>query len=859
MAKKLLLLGWDAADWQIIHPMIEKGMMPALQYLIENGVSGNLATLEPVFSPMLWTSIATGKRADKHGVLGFTEPDFSSGGVKPVSTFTRKTAAIWNILSHENLKSNVVGWWPSHPVEPINGCMVSNMYQRAVKPINEVWPMPNGTVFPKKIQSIMKKLRVHYGELSENHILPFVPDAAKIDQKKDTRLFPLTKILSEAASIHNAGTWLIENTEWDFTAIYFDNIDHFSHAFMKYHPPKLKGVKQEDYDLYKNVIEAAYRYHDMMLGRVLNLTDSNTSVILVSDHGFESGSNRMLALPKEAGAPAYDHRSYGIFAAMGPGIKKDELVYGANLLDITPTILAAMDLPIGKDMDGKALLNIFEEEKELKYIDSWDNYIQRRTDGVADKVTAEESMKMLIELGYVEKPNVKSEIAFEKTKIENDFNLARVYLSSNQPKLAIEILEPLFENDPSMRFGLRLAIAYEAIEAFEKGLLIVEKLESTLKKPVQQLRALKASFWIAVELKDKAIELLESMLKKRANTPFVAQRVSEGLIEVGKIKLAKEYLDRTLAYFPDNASLLYLKGSLLLKRKKFDRAADCFLASIGCQYFHPKAHFKLGRSLDKMGLKEDAYRAYSVSLQQNPQSKISQQQLAKLEKEGTKVDFNKGKLLYLKSKQKDKKPGVSDNQSKYLKSLEGTVYVVSGFPRSGTSMMMQMLSAGGMKVFSDYKRKADESNPKGYYEHEGIKSLAKQPKLLLETKGKLVKIVAPQLTHLVPRLKYKMIFMDRQMEEVIVSQYKMSGKKMDAFPYKLLSFYKSQLDEIESSILIQPNIEVLRINYQEAIISPNQTVEKISRFFKELSLDEIEMLKVIEPRLHRNKMNEFND
>ncbi|MEX2379840.1 MAG: alkaline phosphatase family protein [Vicingaceae bacterium] len=740
MAKKLLLLGWDAADWQIIHPMIEKGLMPALKHLIENGVSGNLATLEPVFSPMLWTSIATGKRADKHGVLGFTEPDYASGGVKPVSTFSRKTAAIWNILSHENLKSNVVGWWPSHPVEPINGCMVSNMFQRAVKPNNEAWPMPKGTVFPKQILNQMKDLRVHYGELTESHILPFVPDAAKIDQEKDKRLFPLTKILAEAASIHNAGTWLMENTEWDFMTMYFDNIDHFSHAFMKYHPPKLKGVKQEDYDLYKNVIEAAYRYHDMMLGRVLNITDGDTTIMLVSDHGFESGSNRMLALPKEAGAPAYDHRSYGIFAAMGPGIKKDELVYGANLLDITPTILAAMNLPIGEDMDGKPLLNIFDEEKELKYVDSWDNYVQRKTDGIEDKATAEESMKMLIELGYVEKPNEKTEIAFEKSKIENDFNLARVYLSSNRPQLAIEILEPLFESDPSMRFGLRLAIAYEAIEAFEQGLLIVEKLESTLKKPVQQLRALKASFWIELELKDKAIELLESMSKKKATAPFVAQRVSEGLIEVGKFKLAKEYLDKTLVYFPDNASLSYLKGDLLLKSKKFNQAVDCFLASIGCQYFHPKAHFKLGSCLEKMGLKEDAYRAYSVSLQQNPKSKMSQQQLAKLEKEGIKIDFNKGERVYLKSTQQNKNLIVSSNQSKYLESLEGTVYVVSGFPRSGTSMMMQMLNAGGMKVFSDHKRKADENNPKGYFEHEGIKSLAKRPKLLLEAKGKLVKL-----------------------------------------------------------------------------------------------------------------------
>lgn len=860
MANKLLLLGWDAADWQVIHPMIEKGLMPALKYLIENGVSGNLATLEPVFSPMLWTSIATGKRADKHGVLGFTEPDYSTGGVKPVSTFSRKTAAIWNILSHQNKKSNVVGWWPSHPVEPIKGCMVSNMFQRAVKPVDAAWPMPNGTVYPQKIQQIMKDLRVHYGELSENHILPFVPDAANIDQKEDKRLFSLAKILSEAASIHNAGTWLMENTDWDFMAIYFDNIDHFSHAFMKYHPPKLKGIKEEDFHLYKNVIDASYRYHDMMLGRILNLTDSDTTILLVSDHGFESGSNRMLALPKEAGAPAYDHRSYGIFAAMGPDIKKDELVFGANLLDITPTILSAMNLPIGEDMDGKPLVNIFKEEKELTFIDSWDNYIDRKKDDISDKASAEESMKMLIELGYVEKPDENAEVAFEKTKIENDFNLSRVYLSSNRPEEAIAILQPLFEHDPSMRFGLRLAIAFESIASFKQALSIVEKIEDTLKKPVQQLRALKASLWLALEEKDKAMDMLLSISKHKAQAPFVAQRVSEGLIQVEKFKLAKEYLDQALGYFPDHASLLYLKGNLLFKGKKYAEAADCLLKSIGCQYFHPKAHYKLGSCLEKMGLKEDAYRAYSISLQQDPNSKLGEQRLAKLEKEGIRVAFSERKRHDLKTSNKKSKSEVfQSDQDRYLSNLEGTVYVVSGFPRSGTSMMMQMLSAGGMPVFTDKKRKADENNPKGYLEHEGVKSLAKQPKLLLKAKSQLVKIVAPQLAHLSPRLKYKMVFMDRQLEEVIASQHLMSGKEMVDFPYQLLRFYQKQLKDIEDSIFNQLNVEVLRINYQDAISFPDKVAAEVSTFFNELDLNQEAMSRVVDPKLYRNKVSDIKN
>ena len=89
--RKVLLIGWDAADWKVINPLMEAGEMPALEGLINEGVMGNLATLEPSFSPMLWTSIASGKRAHKHGILGFIEPDSTGLKVRPVSVVSRNS------------------------------------------------------------------------------------------------------------------------------------------------------------------------------------------------------------------------------------------------------------------------------------------------------------------------------------------------------------------------------------------------------------------------------------------------------------------------------------------------------------------------------------------------------------------------------------------------------------------------------------------------------------------------------------------------------------------------------------------------------------------------------------------------
>lgn len=849
---KVLLIGWDAADWDVINPLMESGQMPALKRLVENGMSGKLATLEPVFSPMLWSSIATGKLADKHGVLGFTEPDYSTGSVRPVSNHSRKTAAIWNILSQQNLKTNVVGWWPSHPAESVNGIMVSNFYQKAGRPHGEKWPMAPGTVFPKKSSETFKNLRVHPGDLTGEHILPFVPLAKEVDQENDKRLNSLGKILAEAATVHNAGTWLIDNTEWDFMAIYYDNIDHFCHGFMKFHPPHLNGIDEKQYELYKDVVNSAYRFHDMMLGRILDMVDEKTTVMLVSDHGFESGVNRLLNHPKEAAAPAYDHRAYGVFAAMGPEIKKDELVFGATLLDIAPTLLSLFDLPQGKDMDGKPLVNIFNNEKEIKYINSWDDLIDRQFEEKLDSASSKEALEMLIDLGYIEKPNDKAEVALEKARVENEFNLARVYLSSNRPKESAAILKVLFEEENSVRFGLRLIIAYEALKKYDEALQIIEILEGVIKNPIQQLNALKASILVEKNEKEAALKIIDEVYKKRIDTPFSAQRFAKVLIKYKQFKRANGLIKRVLKRFPDNSSLLYLNGLSAYGFKNYEKAVELFLESINSQFFNPTAHFYLGETLVKLDLLEDAYRAYSISLKQKPQSRKVMQRIAKLELEGVRVNFSEAEFVNYNSKNAEKATLKKQVNKDFLKNLKGTIYIVSGLPRSGTSMMMQLLQAGDADIFTDGKRDADDNNPKGYLEHEGIKQLAKNRKLIFEANGKVVKVVSPQLKFLVPQFKYKVIFMERKIEEVVASQHKMSGKNKN-YPFKLVDFYKKQLKEVKDSTLNQINIETIFIDYSLAINDSIKVMAEVQAFLPELNLDTNKMKGVIDQTLHRNK------
>ena len=310
LAKKVLLIGWDAADWKIANPLLDQGLMPTLDNFINHGVMGNLATLRPILSPMLWNSIATGKRADKHGILGFMEPDPQTGNVRPVTSTSRKVKAIWK-FSPARIQSACAGM----VCRTSSGANQRNFGFRSVSlrcgSLDKEWPLPPGAVHPEKMRDTFAKLRMHPAELTEAAILPWIPRAAEIDQEKDKRLQSFAKILTENLAL-NAATWILKNEPWDFMAVYYNGIDHFCHGFSHFHPPRMEGVPEDQYEIYKDVVNGAYRFHDMMLETLLDLAGPDATVLLVSDHGFHSDHLRPRGIPNEPAGPAVQHRPFGI-------------------------------------------------------------------------------------------------------------------------------------------------------------------------------------------------------------------------------------------------------------------------------------------------------------------------------------------------------------------------------------------------------------------------------------------------------------------------------------------------------------------------------------------------------------------
>ncbi len=185
------------------------------------------------------------------------------------------------------------------------------------------------------------------------------------------------------------------------------------------------------------------------------------------------------------------------------------------------------------------------------------------------------------------------------------------------------------------------------------------------------------------------------------------------------------------------------------------------------------------------------------------------------------------------------------------------VIVVSGLPRSGTSMMMKVLEAGGIPVMVDGIRSADDDNPKGYYEYERVKQMGEgDVEWVGDAQGKVVKVISGLLIHLPPQYNYKIIFMLRDFDEVLASQQKMlanRGEEGEGISDKEMSkLFVKHLQSIDEWFKRQPNMDVLHIDYNRMVLDPQPYVEKINRFLPQ-QLDVQAMNAVVDPDLYRNR------
>lgn len=615
--RRLLLIAWEGADWDVIHPLMDAGQMPALERLVGCGVMGHLATLEPPVSPLRWTTLATGKPADIHRVLGFTSPDPAGQQARPADARDRAVPALWNMFAARGRRPVVVGW-PARPAEPVDGIFVTHLFARALGLEDAEVPLPGGVVRPPGSEANLAGLRVHPRELGASELLPFVPGAQAVDQERDPRLAALAVMLAASTSLHAAATRLMQHETWDLTAIHFDFLDRVSHVFMPFHPPRDPNVKGREFELYRHVVAAAYRYADMQLARLMELAGEGTVVALISDHGFHSGVRRPRTIGRGRAFTRW-HRPHGIVVLSGPGVRADAWTWGAGPLDVVPTLLTLCGMPVGEDMMGRVLGDAVEPGTPVTSIPSWDAACAP-PEGWPEPDPAEVDLELLrlIDEGYVTQDELFGPEAAQRAAADLQFNLAQVHAQAGRTGSAAQILEALHEQAPDDdRIILHLARCYQEQGEFQKCRKLVEYLAGQV-IPRQSRHVLKASVWYAEGDFARALEELLLAEQSAPDDPGIHCKIGQAYLRLRNPAEAVRAFSRALSLDANVAHAHHGLSIALIEQGRYEDAARAARLSVGLAYHYPAAHFHLGVALACSERPREAARALETCVAQQP-------------------------------------------------------------------------------------------------------------------------------------------------------------------------------------------------------------------------------------------------
>jgi predicted AlkP superfamily phosphohydrolase/phosphomutase/tetratricopeptide (TPR) repeat protein len=625
-AKRLLIVGWDAADWKIIDPLLLAGKLPHLRALIDSGLRADLASLEPRLSPLLWTSIATGKVADQHGILNFLEPD-GRGGVRPVASTSRTCKALWNILTQSGLLANVVSWYATHPAEPIGGACISNLFQEGCPADpNAPWPLPPGAVHPPELGDEVAALRLHPRELYPQELMALLPRLSEL-HAADRRIPLLAKILAQCSSVHNVATALLSrDREWDCTMVFQEAIDVVGHHFMQYYPPRMAHVGERDFGLFSGVVPAMYELQDAMLGVLLGLAGPETTTILLSDHGFHSDHLRPPVPPnpedEHAAMDASWHRRHGVLVMSGPGVRRGAPVYGAKLLDIAPTALTLLGLPSGADMQGRTLAEAVEAPAPLEQVFSWDAIEgeagMHPADLRVDPFEATDALRQLADLGYVQGLGADAEANLALVRRETRFNRAIVYLSTGRLAQAAEEFAALHAEAPGEpRYWMNLAQALYAQQRLAEARAVLEGARAR-GPAVPDAQIMLGVILSAEGRTPEAIALLEAAERSYPDRGDIRIMLGRAYAAASRAADAERCYRAALGNDPSEPRAHLGLAQAALARGDFEGAAGHCLEAVRLQHFFPEAHYALGVALTWAKSYEYAVKAFEVAVSMEP-------------------------------------------------------------------------------------------------------------------------------------------------------------------------------------------------------------------------------------------------
>jgi tetratricopeptide (TPR) repeat protein/predicted AlkP superfamily phosphohydrolase/phosphomutase len=619
---KLLLIGLDGLDWEIVDGLVEAGRLPNLERLIDGGARAKLLTISPMLSPVIWTTVATGVEPSRHGVLDFLVQDATGESRQPVTSAQRQVPTMWELLSRAGVEVGVTAWWATWPAEPVRGYLVSDRiaYQlfgyRADPASSEgkTWP-------PELYEERVRPRIVPPDNVDWQEVLSYLggdrrrPEA--FDGEDATLLDEFRTLLASGKTYLSIAQDLRREFAPKFEAAYFEGTDTIGHLFMRYRPPRLPGVADESFAAFSGVVDRYYETIDGYVGQLLEDRGEDWTVMVVSDHGFASDATRPRTTDSRVGhgAAADWHRRFGVLILSGAGIRPGTRLDEASVYDIAPTVMALFGQPIPRSWPGRVLAGAIDEsfldQYPVRYRLDDPARSELTAEGMIDPAAAD-LLEKLESLGYV----------------SSGAEGAESVTARNNAGVALMAEGRFEEAEQEFRAGLEAAPGSPMLEL---NLGLAQRLQGRTDEAMKRFRAaldhpitrrmaghLLAQILLERDELDEAERVLLAVLADEPDAAEVRNTLGQVYERRGRIDAARAEYERAAELDPNAALPRNHLGNLARRVGDSDGAERWYRRAIDADPYFMGAYNNLALVYQERGEMERAHDLYAQALDKSP-------------------------------------------------------------------------------------------------------------------------------------------------------------------------------------------------------------------------------------------------
>ena len=388
---RVLVLGLDGLDPQVIDLLLSEGELPHFAELRGQGAYAPLRSMRPLLSPIIWTTVATGKTPDQHGIGHFVARA-ASGDELPVTSDLRQVEALWTIASAADRSVATVGWWATWPPEAVNGYVVSDhvgyhfLFEEGLA--SRLDEGSEAVTYPPELLDRFTPMLRKPWDLGFEELANYVDVSPselteELDFGQDLDHFRWA--LATAQNYRDIGLALWREEQPDLELVYIEGVDSSSHLFGHlFRAEGLQGELEEQRLRYGRAVEQMYHFADELLGEYLENLDEDTTLVVLSDHGFRLGDlhddpSRARDLRRVS---ERFHREHGILYLYGNKVRPGVRLKDPSILDIAPTVLSLLGLPAGRDMPGRVLEEGLVRPSVPERLASWEDEVPPEGQGI---------------------------------------------------------------------------------------------------------------------------------------------------------------------------------------------------------------------------------------------------------------------------------------------------------------------------------------------------------------------------------------------------------------------------------------------------------------------------------------------